>query len=99
MAFDAQSPGISSEDLETTPRVGKWRGVLALLGLLAGAICPVATADGAELKTIGDADVKFFAVGPAGLKINGTSASLSGSEQGQRLTLTAGLTNLKTGIG
>jgi hypothetical protein len=53
----------------------------------------------ADLKSIGNPDVQFLAVGPAGLKINGTSNQLKASESDGKLKLTAPLTNLKTGIG
>jgi polyisoprenoid-binding protein YceI len=53
----------------------------------------------ADIKSNGPASVKFLAVGPAGLAINGTSSDLTASEKDGTLTIKAKLTNLKTGIG
>ena len=53
----------------------------------------------AGLSTVGGSDVQFLALGPAGMKINGNSSELAADEKDGKLTLTAPLTNLKTGIG
>ncbi len=46
----------------------------------------------------GDTDVRFQAVGPAGLTIDGEGTGLKVSEDGGKLKLSAPLTGLKTGI-
>jgi polyisoprenoid-binding protein YceI len=43
--------------------------------------------------------ITFQITGPLGLKIDGTSSELKINDDGSKITLTAGLTNLKTGIG
>ena len=43
--------------------------------------------------------MKFQAVGPAGLTIDGDGTGLAASEEGGKLKLVAPLTGLKTGIG
>jgi polyisoprenoid-binding protein YceI len=48
---------------------------------------------------VGKPDLGFTAVGPGGLKINGTSDKLSTIDQGDKLVFKAGLTEIKTGIG
>jgi len=53
----------------------------------------------AALESIGNSEVQFMALGPAGMKINGTSSQLSATEKDGKLVFTAPLTNLKTGIG
>jgi polyisoprenoid-binding protein YceI len=63
------------------------------------ALLSVPFAAGAKLSSIGTPSIQFLAVGPAGMKINGTSSELTASEADNKLTLTAPLTNLKTGIG
>ena len=65
---------------------------------LAALLCVPFAAD-AKLARVGAASIQFLAVGPAGMKINGTSSDLSADEADGKLTLTAPLTNLKTGIG
>ena len=53
----------------------------------------------AALTRVGTPAIQFLALGPAGMKINGTSSDLTAAEQDGVLTLTAPLANLKTGIG
>jgi len=65
----------------------------------AAAALSFALAASADLASIGAADVQFHVVGPAGMKIDGTSEKLSASETDGKLTISAPLTNLKTGIG
>lgn len=65
----------------------------------AAAALSFALAASANFASIGAADVKFQAIGPAGMKIDGTSEKLSASEADGKLTISASLTNLKTGIG
>ncbi len=52
----------------------------------------------AALVGIGKSDVSFRAVGPGGLKIDGSGSSLTTKESGGVITLEAPLTALKTGI-
>jgi polyisoprenoid-binding protein YceI len=52
---------------------------------------------GAQLKSAG-ASVSFTAVGPAGMKINGTTSELAVKDDAQKITVTVPLANLKTGI-
>jgi polyisoprenoid-binding protein YceI len=71
--------------------------------LLAVAVALVATgllvAAHASWTLIDTPTVEFLAVATAGLKIAGQSDALSAGEAGGTLTLTAGLTDLKTGVG
>jgi polyisoprenoid-binding protein YceI len=64
--------------------------------LLALSLSAVASAD---FKLIDKPEVAFQVGGPGGLKIDGSSGDLKASEANGKLTLTAGVTNLKTGIG
>jgi polyisoprenoid-binding protein YceI len=70
--------------------------LLSLAALVA--LMTVALVAAAKLESIGNPDVQFRAVGPAGLKIDGRSSLLSASEKDGKLTVVAPLTNLKTGI-
>lgn len=63
------------------------------------AISGFALTASAALETAGNPEVQFMALGPAGMKINGTSSQLSATEKDGKLLFTAPLTNLKTGIG
>ena len=67
------------------------------LGLL---LCSTtfAVAAHAGLTGIGAGSVQFEAVGPAGLKIDGTGNSVSAKESGGNLEIEAPVNNLKTGI-
>jgi polyisoprenoid-binding protein YceI len=56
-----------------------------------------ALADGYDV--LGKPDLEFTAVGPGGLKINGTTETLSTIDQGDKLVFKAGLKDIKTGIG
>jgi polyisoprenoid-binding protein YceI len=47
----------------------------------------------------GTPSVKFTAVGPGGLKIDGTGDELKAQEDGDKLVFKASLKNIKTGIG
>jgi polyisoprenoid-binding protein YceI len=53
----------------------------------------------ARFELIGDSEIQFQAVGPAGLTINGTASSLSGKEEKDSIVLTTSAKGLKTGIG
>ena len=53
----------------------------------------------AKLGSIGAADIKFLAKGPGGLSINGSTTGFEAKEDGGTLTLSANLSNIKTGIG
>ncbi len=57
----------------------------------------VASADSYDV--VGKPELGFTAVGPGGLKINGTADSLKAIEDGGKLVFKASLTNIKTGIG
>lgn len=70
-----------------------------LLSAFLAAGLTVAAVASAKLKVIDKPKVEFQAVGPAGLKIDGTGSTLSGSEEDGKLKLTAAINNLKTGIG
>lgn len=70
------------------------RPLWAVLGVLTVAVsahAAVATFDSSS-------EVKFQAVGPAGLKIDGDGGGLKASEAGGAITLEVPLTSLKTGI-
>ena len=58
-----------------------------------------AQADGKKCRVIDKPEVKFTAVGPAGLKIDGSGDILSADDDGKRIVLKASVRNLKTGIG
>lgn len=67
------------------------------LGLL---LCSTtfAVAAHAGLAGLGDSTVNFEAVGPAGLKIDGTGSGVSAKEVGGNLEIEVPVNNLKTGI-
>jgi polyisoprenoid-binding protein YceI len=75
----------------------KNRGVLVLS--IALAALPHALIASAPLHNVGDSSVKFEAIGPAGLKINGISSGLRTMEQDGKVTITAPTTDFHTGIG
>ncbi len=58
----------------------------------------VASAAG-ELKKIGAAQVQFFALGPAGMKINGETSDLTVKDADGKLTLITKMATFNTGIG
>ena len=75
---------------------------MSRLGKLAPALAALtfaltASAGGLEVK--GTPTVKFTAVGPGGLKIDGTGDELKVKEEDGKLVFKASLKNLKTGIG
>ena len=70
-----------------------------LIPITIAAIAGISLTAVASLSSVGDPDIQFLAIGPAGMKINGTSSELSASESDGKLTINAPLTNLKTGIG
>src|SRR5262245_48072365 len=72
-------------------RLGKLAPVLAALTFA------LTASAGAEVS--GKPTVKFTAVGPGGLKIDGTGDDLTAKEDGGKLIFKASLKNLKTGIG
>lgn len=74
------------------------RRPLSLLFAAALAVTTFAGVADARFVGIGDYSVKFRATGPAGMKINGSSSDLSADEKDGKLTITAPLGNLKTGI-
>lgn len=59
----------------------------------------LAASASAQLVDAGDVDVRFLAVGPAGLTINGQGSDLHAKDDGKRLEIDASVTDLKTGIG
>ena len=67
---------------------------LAITLLSAGA-----GAAGSPAPVVQSSTVKFEAVGPAGLKINGESGGIRASETSGKVTLTAPMTEFHTGIG
>ena len=73
------------------------RGVAAALATACLTVALAATAS-AALSSIGTADVGFLAVGPGGLKIEGTGNQLAVTEQGEAVTVSVPLGGLKTGI-
>lgn len=67
------------------------------VGLLLSSVTFVALAH-AGLNSIGSSEVGFLAVGPAGLKIEGTGSGLSAKEAGGNVTVDVPLSTLETGI-
>jgi polyisoprenoid-binding protein YceI len=64
------------------------------------ALLTVALAASADTyDVVGKPDLGFTAVGPGGLKINGTTDTLKAFEDGGKLVFKASMTNIKTGIG
>lgn len=70
-----------------------------LVSLALGVATSFSLVASAKLESIGSKDVRFLAVGPAGMKINGKSDELGAEEKDGKLVITAPLTDLKTGIG
>jgi polyisoprenoid-binding protein YceI len=71
----------------------------ALVLAAAVAALTFSLAASAKLVGIGDNDVKFLALGPAGMKINGSAPTLKAEEKDDNLVVTVPVTDLKTGIG
>ncbi len=71
-------------------------GIFAALALAGYASVAVAAG---PLSSVGESDVKFEAVGPAGLKINGASGGIKVSEADGKVRITAPTTSFQTGIG
>lgn len=65
--------------------------------IIATTVAFTAAADGYDV--VGKPELGFTAVGPGGLKINGTSSQLTTIEQGDSVVFKAALTGIKTGIG
>ena len=57
-----------------------------------------AVAAHAAISSVGSGDSGFLAVGPAGLKIEGTGTGVTASEADGKITVKAPINNLKTGI-
>jgi polyisoprenoid-binding protein YceI len=72
------------------------RSLVLGAGLLA---LPLAVSAAATLHTVGESTVKFEAVGPAGLKINGESSGVKTVEDAGKVKITAPTTGFHTGIG
>lgn len=65
------------------------------------ALCAVAAfplAADAKLSRTGSPNVTFTAIGPAGMKIVGTTSDLNVDDDGQNVTVVVPLANLRTGI-
>jgi polyisoprenoid-binding protein YceI len=67
--------------------------------LLCAAALTVSFAASARLEDAGDVDVRFQAVGPAGMKINGSTDSLKANEADGTIEIKVPLGDVKTGIG
>lgn len=65
--------------------------------LLVGAT--TALVAGAQLSAAGTPDVRFVAVGPVGMKIEGKTSDLKVADDGKTITVDVPLAHLKTGIG
>jgi len=65
--------------------------------LAALTVALTAAADGYDV--VGKPDLSFTAVGVGGLKINGSTSTLSTIEQGNKVVFKASLKDIKTGIG
>lgn len=76
----------------TTRSVSRWSVGLAAIALT------FSVAAHAAYKSVGEGTSGFLAVGPGGLKIEGTGAGVTASEAGGKITVKAPLNNLKTGI-
>ncbi|HEV8550223.1 MAG TPA: hypothetical protein VGQ57_14365, partial [Polyangiaceae bacterium] len=64
------------------------------------ALLTVALAASADTyDVVGTPDLAFTAVGPGGLKINGTAENLTTIDQGNTLVFKTSLKDIKTGIG
>ncbi len=72
------------------------RSVLAVAALAAAST--LAGGAAARLVSIGTPAVSFQAIGPAGMKIDGTASQLTAAERDGKVVVTVPLTNLKTGI-
>lgn len=68
---------------------------LPIAGLMIVALCATAAA---AFSRPSDARVTFHAVGPAGLKIEGSTTELDVSEDSESVMVTVALGNLQTGI-
>jgi polyisoprenoid-binding protein YceI len=75
----------------------KLRAVLGLATVALGV--PHSVSATAELRAVGDSAVKFEAVGPAGLKINGVSSGVRTVEAEGKVKITAPTAAFQTGIG
>jgi polyisoprenoid-binding protein YceI len=71
---------------------------LVRMAVLGVAVCAAATASAAFGKD-GGSTVSFTAIGPAGLRIVGTTPDLSVADDGQQVEIKVPLANLTTGIG
>lgn len=67
-----------------------------VLGVVAGLAVPALGF--AKLDDIGDAEVHFVAVGPAGLKINGSSGKPEAKEAGGQIVFSSSVAEIKSGI-
>lgn len=64
----------------------------------AAALC-VAAGASAKFVSVGDEDVRFLAIGPAGMKINGKASDLKAKESDGKIEIRVPVNDLETGIG
>lgn len=76
----------------STRSVSRWSVGLAAL------VLTFSVAAHAAFKSVGEGTSGFLAVGPGGLKIEGTGTGVTASEAGGKITVKAPLNNFKTGI-
>lgn len=76
----------------------KYRAVIRQSLLSAALVLTCAFAAHAAFTSVGESSTGFRAVGPGGLKIDGTGAGVKASEVDGTLTVTAPVNNLKTGM-
>lgn len=76
----------------STRSVSRWSVGLAAVALT------FSVAAHAAYKSVGEGTSGFLAVGPGGLKIEGTGTGVTASEAGGKITVKAPLNNFKTGI-
>ena len=73
------------------------RNVLIASALALGLAIPMGAS--AKFESAGDDDVRFLALGPAGMKINGKASDLDATEKGGNIRIKVPVHDLKTGIG
>jgi polyisoprenoid-binding protein YceI len=69
------------------------------LVLVAASVLSISLVASAKLESVGDSELRALANGPAGMKIQTESGGLKTEEKDGKVTITAPLTNIKTGIG
>lgn len=76
----------------STRSISRWSVGLAVAALTFSVVAHAA------FKSVGEGTSGFLAVGPGGLKIEGTGTGVTASEAGGKITVKAPLNNFKTGI-